>query len=60
MSTELRAAKEISQATKNSKRAATAPVKKERLPEVVAAVLKDSQKRPGEYLDEVVVLKGGE
>jgi hypothetical protein len=37
-----------------------APVTKPALREIVAAVLTDSQVKPGEYLDEVVVPKGGE
>ena len=37
-----------------------APAVKPALREVVAEVLTDSQARPAEYLDEVVVPKGGE
>lgn len=39
---------------------AKAPALKPTLREAVANVLRDSQAKPGEYLDEVVVPKGGE
>lgn len=51
---------EIREARPESKIAPAAPVKKESLRTVVAQVLSDSQAKPGEYLDEVVVPKGGE
>lgn len=60
MSTELRPTRPESAQSSTKSRQVAAPVKKESFQNVVKATLEDSQVAPHQYLDEVVVQKGGE